>query len=53
MFIYNNIDSTLTNIPLQSTLVDIYKLSDNQFLAVTISEYNLLFTKYDECQVLI
>ena len=48
IFIYSQIDSTLTNIYFESAVMDIYKLADNEFLAVTMSSNSMLFTKYDE-----
>ena len=48
LYIFNEIDSTFTNIPHDFVLLDIQKISENEFMSVTMSNSEVIFTKYDQ-----
>ncbi len=47
LFIYNEIDSTFTNIELDSAIIDIQKISETEFLTVNMTDTSNFFNRYD------
>ncbi len=47
LYIYDNSDSTFTNIALDESIIDLQKLSENEFIMATMSSDNVYFTRYN------
>lgn len=48
IFIFNETDSTLQKLPTYQSIMDVCKLSDNEFLVISMENYGMNFNKYDE-----